>query len=198
MNVRKVALLGLSVLLSAGVFAGCGDHGGNEDDGIVFLSGNAFFPPEVVAQKTPVAFSPFSIVDLQRSAANQVVFTGTTDEQGGFAVQLVQSKAVAVIVSGPVRVSGLVSVDPFEFDKETETSKEFNGTTDVACEAGVTAVQQQAITAEDLTVERIQNLELGAQRVLQTTAVNYFDPTSVTAAAAQVRALTDDGDHPPE
>ncbi len=178
--------------------AGCGHkHGGSGDDGFALVTGNAFFPPEVAATKTAVANAPFQVVDFEKAASQQVVATGTTDSAGGYSAEITQSKIIAVIVSGAVRVSGLISADSNAAGKELELGKDFNGITDVACQAGATAISDGSVKPDDFDDTRISNLEAGADVVLATTDVNFFDSASVTAAADQVRTITDDGDHPP-
>ncbi|MFN8392423.1 MAG: hypothetical protein U0136_19175 [Bdellovibrionota bacterium] len=171
-------------------------HGTN-DSGLARLSGQAFYPPQVVATKGPVANAPYQVVDFEKSANKQVVATGVTDADGVYDVTIVQSKVVAVIVSGDVRVSGLISSDPNEAEKDLDIGKNFNEITDVACEAGVTSITDGSVSPDDFNDERIANLEAGSQLVNATTNINHFDPASVTAAAALVRQLTDDGAHAP-
>lgn len=193
-----------SVILSLTVFLslGCGGHGGGSTgDATIELVGNAFFPGQVFASKTAVANSPFIVVDFVKAADKQTVASGVTDSAGAYDVVITQSKVIAVIVSGQpsssttVRVSGLISADPSDIEKSGLIGKDFDGITDVACEAGVTAIVQGAVLGQDFSSERIANLEAAA--ALVEPDVNHFDPASVTAGAARVRALTDDGAHPP-
>jgi len=179
----------------------CGGHGGGSTgDGTIELSGKAFFPPQVIASKTAVANSPFVVIDFVKAVDKQTVAQGVTDAEGNYDVVITQSKVVAVIVSGAalggaVRVSGLITADPNDVAKDDFIGKDFNGITDVACEAGVTAIVNGDVAASDFSTERIANLEAAAQLVEPD--VNHFDPASVTAGAARVRQLTDDGAHPP-
>lgn len=165
---------------------GCG--GGTSEPGGAVVSGQATFPPQ--AGGGPVAQAPVVVLDLQ---TGRQIPQGVTDAQGNYRALVGDPRTVAVIVQGVisgrnVRVSGLVDV-------RVQALKNFDGTTDVACEAGVTAVLSGALPAGLLTAERIRNLELAAARIVGT--VNFLDPAAVTAAAALVRQLTNDGARPP-
>jgi len=176
---------------------GCGGHGGGVDgDGLIDLRGVATLPPQVAAGKVAAANAPFQVIDFERAPAKQLVASGVTDANGVYAVQIVQSKVVAVIVTGAVRVSGLISADESEIGKVADIAKDFDGITDVACQAGVNAISDGSVNPDDFSAERIDNLEAGA--ALIAAQVNYFDPNSVNAAAEQVRDLTDDGAHAPQ
>jgi hypothetical protein len=175
-------------LLVAPFFAACkGDSFTTVD-----LAGRAAYPPGFRASLGQVApiNTQFQVVDLARRAEEQVVAQGQTNSEGEYSVTIPVTTSVAVIVLGEVRVSGLI--DP----RLGSVGKDFNGTTDIACEAGVTAVTEGAITHSQLDEERIQNLEEGAAVVVQEQAIDYTDSDGSRARAAQrVRELTDDGDH---
>ncbi len=192
---KRSILLSLGLVTCLGLLAGCGDHGGNTGDNLITIVGRASLPPQVSAAKAFAANAPFQVIDLQRSPAKQVVFTGVTDDTGAFGVTLTQSRSLVVIVSGAVRVAGLVSGDAKEIEKEVLFSKDFDGVTDVACEAGTNAIADGSLSPDDIMQERIANLEAAAALVAPT--VNYFEPASVTAGGQRVRDLTDNGDHPP-
>jgi hypothetical protein len=195
-NGKRILFIGVA-LAALCLFAACdSENGGSTDDGLAVVSGRAFFPEQVAAGKVAVANAPFQILDFERAAGNELVASGVTDETGAYAAQITQSKIIAVIVSGAVRVSGLISPTP-DSQKELNLSKDFNENTDVACEAGVTAIQDGSVSPNDFDDQRIANLEAGAEVVTATTQINHFDPASVTAAAALVRQITDDGDHGP-
>lgn len=193
---RLVAVVMLSLACACG--GGGSDGDDNENNTEARLQGTANLPPEVNASSAPVINTDFKVIDLEKPVAAQQVATGVTDGQGKYDVVVKQSKLVAVVVNGEVRVSGLISADPDTANKGfLEISKNFNGITDIACEAGVTAVNTGAISANDFKASRIANLEAGALVVANSTTVNFRDPAAVTAAAALVRSLTQDGATPP-
>jgi hypothetical protein len=193
MNYLRTRLFSLSVVFLAafcGTLIGCSGGGGSSSG---FFSGRATFPPQLQtgADLEPVKDSDFDVLDLNLPADAGVVASGRTDEDGNFEISIDRTTAIAIVVKGGVRVSGLFPGDDGDF------AKNLDGTTDVACEAGVTAVYDGSIRDEDLTLERINNLEAGAAVVVATQDVDYTDPTSVSAAAVAVRTLTDDGAHLP-
>jgi hypothetical protein len=176
----------LRTMLLVAVLGGVVACGGG-DDGVT-VKGQAILPPS--AGGAPAANSAFQVVDLTQAAASQVVFQGTTDANGNYSAPVDAKGGIAVIVTGSrVRVSGLLN------PKQQGRFKDFNGTTDIACEAGVTAVNQGSITGFDLTATRITNLESAAARLAPN--VNFLSAAEVTAAAAQVRQMTNDGANPP-
>jgi hypothetical protein len=149
------------------------------------LLGRAFLPSNYGG--AAVANAAFSVVDLD---TGQTVFTGLTDGNGQYTALVAAQNSIAVIVTGgPFRVSGLMN------PAQQGGGKDFNGVTDVACQAGVTAVTAKAISGAQLTAGRIQNLELAAAQLTQ--SVDFFNRDSVTQAANLVRQLTNDGANPP-
>ena len=194
---KKILTVLTCAILAVGIM-GCDDHGGGAtDDGLVGVSGQAFYPLEVSTARVAVANTSYQILDLEKSFATQTVADDFTDANGNFSVVITQSKLVVVIVSGVVRVSGLIVADPGAA-KDGDVGKTLDGVTDVACEAGVTAITDGSLEADDFDNERVANLEAGAALVEATNSVNFYDPASVTAAAALVRQITDDGDHLPQ
>jgi hypothetical protein len=184
---RGVAVLG-AVLALGMLVTGCGG-GGNGSSNRVSVSGNANFPNSVGGD--PVADAPFIIIDPDRPDEPLVSDVSTGD--GRYFGIIRKTVSVAVLLTGivqgkSVRVSGLIPAET------NSTEKLLNGQTDIACEAGVQAVIDGDITGNDLDADRIANLEDAAARFEATT--DFTNPASVTAAANQVRALTDDGDHP--
>lgn len=161
----------------------------------VILSGQATFPPEFtgrLGEVVPVSNTPFQVIDLARASNANLVATGATDPSGNYAITVPVTTSVAVVVLGEVRVSGLI--DP----RRGSVSKSFDGITDIACQAGVTALTEGAIDSTQLDEERISNLELAASVVAGQMTVDFSDADgSRTAAAAKVREITEDGDHPP-
>lgn len=204
---RAYRFFSIALLLAAtstGVtLTGCGGGGGDDgDDGTIGVEqakvvGQAILPAQIQPNNAPAANAPFQVVDFQRSQQGTVVATGQTDANGVYDATIEQSKVIAVIVNSTVRVSGLIAAEEDNQKHLIELGKDFNEVTDVACEAGVTALTTGALSADAFTRTRILNLEAGAATVLATGQVNFRDPASVTAAAAAVRDLTDDGDHPP-
>lgn len=195
---RKIGRWAGIMVMSLACACGGGGSSGDDDNSVeARLTGVATLPPEVSAGSPPVFNTDFKVIDLEQPAATQEVANGVTDGQGKYDVVVKQSKLVAVIVNGEVRVSGLISADEDSATKRLEIGKNFNGTTDIACEAGVTAVRSGAVNVADFKASRIANLEAGALVVTTSTTVNFRDPAAVTAAAALVRSLTNDGANAP-
>jgi hypothetical protein len=95
--------------------------------------------------------------------------------------------------SGPqqgktVPVSGLVNL------QQDTVSKNFDGTTTIACFAGLLAISDKSITPQQLDAQRIRNLEQVAAGFVATT--NFLDTNSIGASANAVRQRTDNGAHP--
>jgi hypothetical protein len=188
MRVRGVVRVLGAALALAVVVGGCGNDGSGSSPR-VNVAGNANFPIENGGQA--VTDSPFVIVDPRR--LDDPLADDVTTSDGRFFGIVRKTVSVAVIVTGrigndTIRVSGLLAAESNNVDKQLD------GQTDIACEAGVTAVQDGSIDGDDLGADRIANLEAAAQRFVATT--DFTDPASVTAAAIQVRVLTDDGAHP--
>ncbi len=187
MGLRGVRVLG-AVLALAVVVGGCGNDGSGSSNR-VNIGGNANFP--VANGGQAVTESPFIIIDPDRP--NDPLTSDVTTDVGRFFGIVRKTVSVAVIVTGivngeTIRVSGLLAASSNNVDKQLD------GQTDIACEAGVSAVIDGSIRGEDLGPNRIANLEAAAQRFVATT--DFTDPASVTAAANQVRALTNDGANP--
>ena len=184
---RGVAVLG-AVLALGVLVTGCGD-GGKGGSNRVSVSGNANFPSQVGGGD--VSDAPFVIIDPDRP--NDPLASGVSTSDGRYFGIIRKTISVAVLLSGvaqgsKVRVSGLIPAE------HNSTEKTLNGQTDIACEAGVQAVIDGDINGNDLDADRIANLEGAAARFAATT--DFKDPAAVTAAANQVRALTNDGAHP--
>ena len=186
---RVVRVLGAALALAV-VVGGCGNDGSGSSNR-VNVGGNANFPVENGGQA--VVDSPFVIVDPRR--VDEPLTADVTTSEGRFFGIVRKTVSVAVIVTGVVgndtiRVSGLLAAESNNVDKQLD------GQTDIACEAGVEAVQDGSIDADDLGPTRIANLEAAAQ--LLVAATDFTDPAAVSAAADQVRVITDDGAHPPQ
>ena len=193
---RLFAAAAVSLLL----LAGCGGGGGGGDDdfiGVARITGVAFLPRSAEASgresdSTPVANAPFIVIDPSLGPDAAPVATGTTDAEGRYDVEVPEAEANAVIVSGPVRVSGLFN------PKVRSIEKNFDSATDIACEAGVTSVFDGSVPGAQLNGSRIRYLEDAAEIILNKRFVNFKNASDVTLAAAQARALTNDGANPPD
>jgi hypothetical protein len=174
----------LAVVLVAG---GCGGNGAGSSNRVT-VSGAAVFPERNGGD--PVADAGFSIIDPDRPT--DPLSDGTTTVDGRYFGVIRKTTSVAVIINGTtggdkIRVSGLIPAEA------NDNGKQLDGHTDIACEAGVAAVADGSITGEELDAQRIQNLEDAAAKLVA--GVDFTNPAAVTAAANQVRALTDDGAH---
>ena len=186
MKIRRLVGVWCTALALAGVVAGCGSDGKGGSNR-VSVDGEARFPE--ANGGALVAEAPFIIIDPDRPNDPLESAVSTTD--GRYYGIVRKTVSVAVILNGVVgsdaiRVSGLIPA-------ESNNSRTLNGLTDIACEAGVSAVIDGAITGNELDATRIANLEDAAARFVATT--DFTSPASVTSAALQVRALTDNGEH---
>lgn len=184
---RGMGVLGAAVALAM-LLGGCGG-GGSGSSNRVTVGGDARFP--VANGGGPVADAPFIIIDPARP--NDPLSSDVSTSAGHFFGIIRKTTSVAVILTGVVqgktiRVSGLLDAN------ENNVDKQLDGQTDIACEAGVQAVIDGDIDEDDLDAERIANLEDAAADLVDDT--DFTNPASVTAAAAQVRARTNDGAHP--
>ena len=200
MKFSKFQLGFLAASILAAGFAGCSGGGGDDDEfvGTLRLTGTAFWPRNTIsvgreADTTPAANQPFIVLDMNLGADAAPVASGTTDADGNYDVEIPGTASAALIVNSTPRVSGLFTALRASFNKD------FDSATDIGCEAGVTSVFTKAITASELNDTRIANFEAAAEIILNKRFVNFFDPADVTLAAAQARALTNDGaDEPNE
>jgi hypothetical protein len=189
---RFVAVAAASVLL----LAGCSGGGGDDDEdvfiGTVRITGTAFLPRSAdpnarETDVTPVANTPFIVIDPSLGSDAAPVASGITDADGNYDVEVPSAEANAVIVQGPVRVSGLVN--PIT----RRINKDFDSATDIACEAGVTSVFDGSVPGAQLNGSRIRYLEDAAEIILSKRFVDFTNPQDVSLAAIQARALTNDG-----
>ena len=177
------------MFLVAGGLVGCGSSDRSTGSSGVIV-GQAVFPPQLGGG--PVARAP--VVALAVNNPGVTIPQGQTDGNGNYRVDLAASGTLAIIVQGliqgnQVRVSGLLN------PPQQGQSKNFNGVTDIACEAGLTSVVDGSVPAGQLDATRILNLELAAG--LLAGGVNFFDPRAVSAAAVRVRQLTNNGARTP-
>jgi hypothetical protein len=121
------------------------------------------------------------VLDLNQPGA-PVVGSGTSASDGSWSIPNAKGLNIAVIfqgrvAGGTVRVSGLVKPD------ETGFLKSLNGQTDIACEAGVSAVVQKVISGQQVTGQLIAQLEQAAAGFVGTT--NFLCAASVSAASTR-------------
>jgi hypothetical protein len=178
-GLRRSATAGSLVVLCLLVTLGCGGGSGSQST----LRGTATFP-ELVGGG-PVANSRFVVLDLNQPGA-PVVAQGTSDAFGNWSVPEARGLTLAVVFQASdnaqrVRVSGLSR------PSETGFQKPLDGQTDIAGEAGLSAVQQGIITGLQLDKNLILRFEAMTERFTNTT--NYRDPAAVSAAATEVRRL---------
>ena len=162
----------------------------SDDPRLVSLSGRAVFPTEfrtTLGEITPVSNAPVQVLDLARTPPEEVA-TGITDAEGNYQVAVDPTPSVAVIVLGEIRVSGLIDAS------QGNVQKDFDGVTDVACEAGLTAILDGSITAQELNQGRIDILETAARQVINEGPIDFTNADgSRGAAAVKVREITGDG-----
>ena len=184
------------VLLAMGGLVGCGSSSRPTGSSGTSILGQAVFPPQHGGGV--VANAPVKAFDLTRGGA--LLFEGRTDSSGKYRVDVATSATIYIVVSGllngsQVRVSGLLNPG------QEGLTKDFNGVTDIACQAGVDAVlgtpgqPPPTISGDLVNARRIQNLEAAAARLAG--GVNFFNFSEVLAAATRVRQLTNDGANPP-
>ena len=167
-------------------------------DGIANVVGQALAPIGDVIDANPIPLGEavvtlldFADETVARTARVQEV--GRTDADGNYSVEIEAQSVAAIIIdgqtdSGPVRISGLVNPD------RSSISKVLNPGTDIACEAGISAINDGTITPDMLDESRVANLEDAAEDFLDANPnINFYDPAAVSAAAQAVRSATDNG-----
>lgn len=160
--------------------------GGCDSSDPVAIGGRAVFPDSI--GNGPVADSPVVVLELDDIVAGPYD-AGMTDANGNYRVVVDSDGSVAIIVWGTVqgvavRISGLVTTG-------ADAEKDFNGVTDIACQAAVQAVDDGSIAADQVDDMRIMNLEEAAAEVVGTT--DFLNPDSVKRSAEAVRNVTNDG-----
>lgn len=166
-----------SLLVGGGLaFVGCGTSQRS-----LHLTGTATFPDSVGGG--PVRNSRFVVRDVNQPGA-PIVAEGRSDADGSWFVPEARGITVAVIFDRPdnvlrVRVSGLTRPD------ETGFFKGLDGRTDIACEAGLSAVLQGIITAAQLNGALIARLEAAATPFVGRT--NFRAAASVSSSALALR-----------
>ena len=170
----------LAVLVLAFMAGGC------DSTDPVAVEGRAVFPDSIGGG--PVADSSVLVLELDDILAGPYG-AGMTDANGNYRVVVDSGSSIAIIVLGTVqgvtvRISGLVTTG-------ADARKDFNGVTDIACQAATLAVGDGSITADQVDDMRIMNLEEAAAEVAGTT--DFLDPDSVKQSAEAVRNATNDG-----
>ncbi len=175
---RPSVTSGLILVICMLAALSCGKSNGSQT-----LNGTATFPEQVGGG--PVANTNFVVVDLNQPGAPTVA-QGTSNADGSWFVPEAKGLNVAVIFqgrspSGTVRVSGLTRPNDTGFEKR------LTGQTDIACEAGLSAVLQGLISGGQVDGKLISQLEQTAASFVGTT--NFLNSASVSASAAQVRRI---------
>ncbi len=170
----------LSVLVLAFMAGGC------DSSDPVAIGGRAVYPDSI--GNGPVADSPVLVLELDDIVAGPYD-AGITDGNGNYRVVVDAAGSIAIVVLGTVqgvtvRISGLVTTG-------ADAQKDFNGVTDIACQAATLAVSDGSITASQVDDMRIMNLEEAAAEVAGTT--DFLNPDSVKQSAEAVRNATNDG-----
>ena len=208
MNSKFSKLCG-SLLFISLVYTGCGGGGGGDstdqagdDSSSTRVTGQALRPSNSSASSAPIPFAGGKVTLLdfvEGSPANQTARTqdlGTTDADGNFTVDIANQAVAAIIVTGSTeqgetRISGLVTPN------KDSLRKNFNTVTDVACEAGISAINDGTIAPNILSAERIANLESAAEDYLAANpGTNFFNAAEVSLAARGVRQATNIGAKP--
>ncbi len=185
------SLLQVGILsIAAALVSACG--GGYDDDDSIHVSGTV----HSVVTDAVQASRDYIVLDADNIAADPVA-SGKSDSNGSYEFNLKGILRIVIVfppVSTPTsdpRSSGLLSLT------EGYTTKPLNDVTDLACQAGVTAITQGAVESEDMDAVRIANLELAAAQVISEDDPDFTNTDEMSAAVQRVRDLTDDGDHPP-
>src|SRR5262245_34580377 len=165
---------------------GCG--GGDGDNENATISGQMNLPSNAIVLGgggTLIVNTGFVVSDLEHPDSSsptlfQIIGSGTTDSTGKYQSTVPQTSAAIVIAngsqpSGPqqnkiVPVSGLMNLN------QDTLSKNFDGTTTIACFAGWRAILDGQLTAQQLTAQRISNLESAAAPLVPITDFTNLDP----------------------
>lgn len=196
LNPAFAATRATAVIIATLCLAACGGSGGGGGDSEVTVTGTA----RSVLNDSVQASRDFVVQDLGQPADAAPVASGTSDSNGVYTFQY-KGGVTAIIVFPPVvgalsdpRSSGLFSVAAGDV-----SNRILKDETDLACIAGVTAVRATPTGLDPalLTATRIANLEAAARIVIDAGGVDFTDADSVSAGAAQVRQMTNDGANPP-
>ena len=195
------SLLTAVVLLTfalALVVAGCSSSGGGVGGALSRVFGQAFAPETNGAQTNAVPLANGTVVLLQYDEEGnlQSAIVGTTDADGNFVVDVQAQPVVAVVIQGmtndgDVEISGLYNPDQPTIEKDLDPA------TSIACTAGISAIEDDSITEEQLDEARVLNLEdAAAEYIAANPDFDFYDQLDVDAAVAAVRSATNDGANP--
>ena len=188
-----VSIMGLACLV-----VGCSSTGGGLGGALTRVIGQAFAPETDGNQQNAVPLGDGTVVLLQYDDDGnlQDAMVGTTDADGNFVVDVQAQAVVAVVVQGmtndgDVEISGLYNPDQPTIEKDLDPA------TSIACVAGISAIEDDSITEDQLDQGRVQNLEDAAsQYIAANPEFDFYDPANVNAAVAAVRSATNDGANP--
>jgi hypothetical protein len=147
----------------------------------------------------PVPLADDTVVLLTYDDEGNLVMAevGTTDENGEFKVDVEAQAVVALVVNGETDdgmtdISGL-----FNPEVGIRFEKVLDAATSIACVAGLTAIGDGAISAEQLSEARVQNLEDASEDyIADNPDFDYYDASDRMDAVVAVRSSTNDGANP--
>lgn len=193
-----LARLLVSIIVLAFLIVGCSSSGGGVGGALTRVIGQALAPETDGNQQNAVPLGDGTVVLLQydENGNLQEAMVGTTDADGNFVVDVQAQAVVAIVVQGmtndgDVDISGLYNPDQPTIEKDLDPA------TSIACVAGISAIEDDSITEEQLDQGRVQNLEdASAEYIAANPDFDFYDPANVDAAVAAVRSATNDGANP--
>ena len=193
-----LARLLVSIIVLAFLIVGCSSSGGGVGGALTRVIGQALAPETDGNQQNAVPLGDGTVVLLQydENGNLQEAMVGTTDADGNFVVDVQAQAVVAIVVQGmtndgDVDISGLYNPDQPTIEKDLDPA------TSIACVAGISAIEDDSITEEQLDQGRVQNLEdASAEYIAANPDFDFYDPANVDAAVAAVRSATNDGASP--
>jgi hypothetical protein len=194
---KKVGLLGGRIFVAlalTGLVYGCSSSAGGGNR-FGELLGRAFAPEA----DTTVPLANETVVLLTVDENGEILSTqvGTTDDSGEFQVNVEEQAVVALVVNGmtddgDAEISGL-----FNPEADVTLQKDLNPGTSIACVAGLSAIGDGSITAEQLDEQRVQNLEDAWEPYLeQNPNFDFYTNSDRDDAVDWVRTETNDGEYP--
>ena len=181
------------VLLCVAVLGCNGTSAGNR---FGELLGRALAPEN--GQTVPLANETVVLLTYDEDGNIVTAEVGTTDEDGNFSVDVEAQAVVALVVSGmtddgEAEISGL-----YNPEADVVLDKVLDQATSIACVAGLTAIDEDSITQEELDQGRVDNLEAAAEAYIDANPdFDFYDAEDREAAVEAVRISTDDGANPP-
>jgi hypothetical protein len=147
----------------------------------------------------PVPLADDTVVLLTYDDEGNLVMAevGTTDENGEFKVDVETQAVVALVVNGTTDdgmtdISGL-----FNPEAGIRFEKVLDAATSIACVAGLSAIGDGSIAAEQLNEARVQNLEDASEDyIADNPDFDYYDASDRMDAVDAVRNSTNDGANP--